>query len=647
MVTVLIIKISALVMKYSELVEVYQDLEATQSNLEKTSILAETFSRASEEELQMLVKMCRGKVFAEWRSDEIGISSKLMVKAISKTTGISEEDIEDEWRETGDLGKTAQNLVENKRQQTLAQRTLNVEKVYDNLQEMAGYEGSGSQGKKLDNIAELLSTAEPVEACYIVRTVIGAMRVGVGEGTIRDALAEAFFAQVIEPEEIEEVDIEEGARIVLQEESTESFDKEVLEDLKDTAKVEILESSEMEDMELSRNNFNLVIVQEDLYDSLRDRAKEAVQHGFDVTNDFGKVARAAREGLEGLSELEMELFRPVKVMLAKKTETMEDGFDEVGDKEGRAVLEFKYDGMRVQIHKKGSNVKVFTRRLEDITKQFPDIVEAVRDLVGAEECIIEGEAVGYDPDTGDMIPFQKLSKRIKRKYDIGEMREKIPVTVNLFDMVYLEGQTMIDSSLNERWSALENIIDQEENRMKLADHIVTSDIEEAQKFYQKALNQGQEGIMMKSLKSEYQPGSRVGHMVKLKPVMEKLDLTIVAAEWGEGRRSDWMGSYTLACRDKETGEFETVGNMATGFTDEQLEEMTERLRDLVVERKGRELDIRPEVVVEVAYEEIQESPKYSSGFALRFPRLVQVRDDVGLDDVDSLEKINNLYENQS
>ncbi|MDY6788644.1 MAG: ATP-dependent DNA ligase [Candidatus Nanohaloarchaea archaeon] len=632
-------------MKYSELVEVYQNLEATQSNLEKTSLLAQAFSEATEQELQMLVKMCRGQVFAEWRTDDIGISSKLMVKALSKTTGISEEEIEDEWRETGDLGKTAQNLVKDKRQQTLAQRTLTVEKVHDNLQEMAGYEGSGSQGRKLDKISELLSTAEPVEACYIVRTIIGDMRVGVGEGTIRDALAEAFFAEVIEPGELEETDIS-GLRIAVQEDLVEEIDEDVFNNLADKNDVEEREASEMEEMELSKEEFDLVVAGEETYESLKDKAKEAIQRGFDVTNDFRKVSKAALQGIEGLSKLEMELFRPVNAMLAQKVESMEDGFDEVSDEEGKVAMEFKYDGMRVQIHKKGSEVKVFTRRLEDITKQFPDIVEAVEDLVDAERCIIEGEAVGYDPETGDTIPFQNLSKRIKRKYDIHTMQEKIPVTVNLFDIIYLEGENLIDRSLKDRWSALKEIIEEERSRMELADHMETGDMDDAQAFYQKSLNQGQEGVMLKSLEAEYQPGSRVGHMVKLKPVMETLDLVIVGAEWGEGRRSDWLGSYRLACRDKDSGEFETVGNMATGFTDEQLEDMTERLNDLVVEQEGREVKIKPEVVVEVAYEEIQKSPKYSSGFALRFPRLVQVRNDIGIEDADSLDKVKNLFESQ-
>ncbi|MDY6774414.1 MAG: ATP-dependent DNA ligase, partial [Candidatus Nanohaloarchaea archaeon] len=342
----------------------------------------------------------------------------------------------------------------------------------------------------------------------------------------------------------------------------------------------------------------------------------------------------------GLGGMEMELFRPVKVMLAQKVESMEDGFDTVGDEDCEAALEYKYDGFRVQIHKKGEEVKVFSRRLEDVTEQFPDIVKAVK------ESIIEGERVAYDPEDNSMVPFQKLSKRIKRKYDIQEMVEKIPVTVYLFDTIQMEGEVMIDEPQRERWKELKETVEEEDWDLELAHHIETSDLEEARKFYQKALNQGQEGIMLKNLDARYKPGSRVGYMVKLKPVMETLDLVIVEADWGEGRRSDWLGSYLLACREEETGDLKTVGKMATGFTDEQLEEMTQRLEPLVVESEGRHVELKPEVVVEVAYEEIQESPKYESGYALRFPRLVQVREDMDPEEANELGKVENLYESQ-
>jgi DNA ligase-1 len=556
-------------MKYTDLVRVYKQLEATMSNLEKTDILAEAFKDASDDDLKLLVKLCMGRVFPAWQTHEIGISNKLMIKAIAKTTGIADDRIEDVWRDTGDLGDTAAQLVQNKKQQTLMDQTLTVQKVHANLQDMASYKGSGSQDRKIDEIAELLSIASPDEARYIVRTILGNMRVGVGEGTIRDGIAQAFFAEILRPKDIEN---KLEGRTAVQDE---------LEDGLEVEPAETFTGDELDTLDLSRDSLDHIIVDDELYEQIGDRPKEAVQHGYDVTNDFAVVATTAKSGgIDELHSLSMELFRPINSMLAKKVETMEDGFDTVADEDGIAAIEFKYDGMRVQLHKKGDQVKVFTRRLEDITAQFPDIVSAVKDNINAEKCMLEGEAVAYDPDDQSTVPFQTLSKRIKRKYNIQQMVEEIPVVVHLFDITYLDGNALIDQPLRERWQTLQSITEEEQYRLDLARHIETDDHDEAQTFYQQALTNNQEGIMLKNMDAAYKPGSRVGYMVKLKPVMETLDLVIVEAEWGEGRRSDWMGSYTLACRDA-TDNFKVVGNMATGFTDKQLDEMTERLKPLI------------------------------------------------------------------
>ncbi len=561
-------------MDYSDLVAVYKELESTQSNLEKIDTLAGAFAAASDDELERLVKLGMGRIFTAWKETEIGISSKLMVRAIAKVTGESESRVEDEWRDTGDLGNTTENLLADKKQQTFATQELTVEKVHDNLKDVAEYEGSGSQERKIDAVAELLSIADPEEAKYVVRTVLRNMRVGVGEGTVRDALVEAFFTEDRDSEEYTE-------------------------------------------------------------------AKQAVQHGYDVTNDFGVVAVTAKnEGLDGLAELEMELFRPVNAMLAQKVDSLAEGFETVGSP---AAIDYKYDGMRAQIHKKGEEVKVFTRRLEDVTEQFPDVREAVEENLDSDACIIDVEIVAYDPEDGSLVPFQKLSKRIKRKYDIRKMVGEIPVEVRPFDLIY-EGGAVIEERYSDRWDRLSELVSEEEQVIRLADHAVTDDEEEANELWQRALAEGHEGIMMKNMEAVYKPGSRVGYMVKLKPVMETLDLAIIGAEWSEGRRSGWLGSLKLGCLN-EQGEYEEVGRLATGLTDEQLQEITDRLEPLIVEEDGRQVTVRPEVIIEAEFEEIQKSPTYSSGFALRFPRLKRFRDDK--EDADGLERVKKLYEEQS
>ncbi len=634
-------------MQYSRLVDAYQELEATQSTDEKSSILADLFREADPAEVAVLGHLAMGRAFPAWQDLDMGIGSKLMVRAIARATGNSEEAVEDAWRDTGDLGDAAQEFVDGKTQQTLAERELDVAAVQENLERIASMEGEGSEDKKISRIAELVAFAGPEEAKYLVRMVIENLRVGVGEGLVRDAIVKAFFADVVDASGFTERLEETGLDVAIAEELVEEVEDYGLYDT--FASENEVEAVDPEELELAEfwtvDGYDLVVVEEPR--PWTDELTELVQYAYDVSTDLGAVARtAAEDGVQGLEVMEMELFRPVKVMLARKAETMEDAYDTVGGEEGIAALEYKYDGFRVQVHKQGDEVKVFSRRLEDVTAQFPDIVAAVKEHVSADECIIEGETVAYDPDDGSPVPFQQLSKRIKRKYNIQETVEKIPVTTYVFDILFLDGEVLIEEPLRERWATLQGVVDGEEQELQMAHHLETGDREEAEEFYQQALNRGEEGIMLKNMDARYKPGSRVGYMVKLKPVMETLDLVIVEADWGEGRRSDWLGSFLLACRDTETGDLKTVGKMATGFTDEQLAEMTERLEPLIVEESGRHVTLTPEVVVEVSYEEIQESPAYESGYALRFPRLVQFREDMDPEEANELEKVETLYESQ-
>ncbi|MFB6204736.1 MAG: ATP-dependent DNA ligase [Candidatus Nanohaloarchaea archaeon] len=557
-------------MEYSKLAETYQELESTQKTLEKTSILAELFREAGED-LPEVVLLSLGRPYPSWKAHEIGISSKMMVDVISQATGHSEDEVEELWKEKGDLGSAAEEMVGKKTQQRLMAQELTVEKVMSRIRKVAEKEASGisesvSQDKKKKEIAGLISSADPLEARYVTRTVLQTLRLGVAEGIIRDALSEAFF---------------DGEH------------------------------------------------------------PEEIQRGFDVTNDFAEVAEACTRGLEAVESLEMELFRPVNSMLAKKVDTIEEGFEEVGEP---AAIDYKYDGMRAQIHLEEDEVAVFTRRLEDVTEQFPDVEEAVREHVDAERAVIDTEVVAYDPEDGSTIPFQKLSRRIKRKYDIQKMKKEIPVEVRPFDLIYLD-EPLLSVPYSERWRRLGEIVEENDQELTLVDHRQTSEEEEVSSMQQRALDEGHEGIMMKALDRGYRPGSRVGYMVKLKPVMETLDLAIVGGEWSEGRRSGWIGSLTLGCYNEERGEYQEVGKMATGLTDEQLQEITDRLEPLIVDEEGREVEVKPEVIVEVEYEEIQESPHYSSGYALRFPRLKQFRDDKK--EPDSKEKVKELYNDQN
>ncbi|MFB6082490.1 MAG: ATP-dependent DNA ligase [Halanaeroarchaeum sp.] len=560
-------------MEYGELVAVYDALADTQSTLEKRAILADCFADVAPERLGTVLKLVRGTVFAPWESGDLGVSTSLAREAVAKATGIDEETIEEWWREAGDLGSAAGRAVERRTQRTLRTDPLTVDRVYETLRAVATYEGEGSQARRIDAIAGLVSDADPDEATYVIRTVVGAMRLGVGEGIVRDALADA-----------------------------------------------LLDGSEA--------------------------AVDAVQRAYEVTNDFAVVAETARaEGMAGLATLDVEVFRPVKPMLAHKAADLASALAELGDADGTVLLEAKYDGIRAKLHRRDDEIRVFTRRLEDVTRQFPDAVTAVDDGIDADSFIVEAEVVAYDPETGLPVPFQRLSQRVKRTEDIEAMAEAVPVTLHCFDLLSLDGRSRLDDPLRERIDALESVLDPHPERIERAENRRTADLDEAEAFYEDVLGDGHEGLMVKNLDATYQPGARVGYQLKVKPTMEPLDLVVTRAKWSEGRKSDYLGRPYLACRDPDGG-FHEVGRMHTGFTDEQLERFTDLVEPLIQSVEGREARLRPEVVLTVEYEEIQASPTYDSGFALRFPRLSRIREDLSPADADTCERVRRLYEEQ-
>lgn len=581
-------------MKYSELASTYEALEKTSKRLEKTYIISEFLKKTREEDLDKVILLLQGRLFPLWDETEIGVSDRLVIKAIAAATGASPEKVEAEWKKIGDLGLVAEKLVQKKSQATLFSRELTVEKVFNNLRKLPTIEGSGSVDQKIKLIAELLSSAKPLEARYVVRTVLEDLRVGVGSSSIRDALVWAFF----------------GDKIKL---NYDANDKSINPE--------------------NREEYNRLI--------------EAVQHAFDLKADYGEVAKMMmKKGENAFGELVLEPGNPVNVMLYPKAKNLEEAFEVVGKP---AAFEYKYDGFRVQIHRKGGVVKIFTRRLDEVTKQFPEVVEYAKEFVKAKEFILDAEAVGYDPKTGRYLPFQAISQRIKRKYDIDKMAKDLPVEVNVFDIIQHEGKGLLDVPFIERRKLLEKITVQHPRKLVLAKQIITDSLKEAEAFYKEALKAGEEGVMAKSLQGAYQPGRRVGYGVKVKPVMESLDLVIVGAEWGTGKRSGWLTSFVLACRKGD--KFLEIGKVGTGFKELEeegvsFEELTRRLKPFIIKEEGKEVRLKPEVIIEVEYEEIQKSPTYESGYALRFPRFVRLREDKGLSDVSDINLVEDLYKAQ-
>jgi len=353
--------------------------------------------------------------------------------------------------------------------------------------------------------------------------------------------------------------------------------------------------------------------------------------------DLGEVANIAFfEGADALRTRSLRLLSPVKPMLAEMAEDAEEVLAEHG---GSTAIEFKLDGARIQIHRKADVVRIFSRRLSDVTESLPEIVAFARGLP-SEEFLLEGEVVAVDRE-GKPLPFQDLMRRFRRVHDLDAAQREVPLKLFLFDLLALDSRSRINEPYRARWEALERLVPPQ----VLTPRRIAQTKEEIEAFLREALAEGHEGLMAKSLESTYSVGKRGKKWFKIKPA-DHLDLAIVAAEWGSGRREGWLSNYWLAVRDEATGGFQMIGKTFKGLTDEEFEAMTARLKTLATSEEPWGIHVRPEIVVEVAHNEIQRSPHYPSGFALRFARIVRIRDDKGPSDVDTYASLKELYTKQ-
>jgi len=556
-------------MLYSQLAEFYERLEKTSKRLEKTGILSGLLQNLKHEKDKSIIYLVKGRIFPDYDSREMGISSQLAIKSISKAMGISVSEIVKKWKLIGDLGKVAEDITAKKKQATLSRGArLTTEKVLENLRKLPGMQGKGTVEKKISLIAELLSTASPLEARYITRTLLGDLRVGAGEGVLRDAIVWAC-----------------------------------------------LNKEDKEDYVL-------------------------VQEAYDKATDFALVFEQACRGREALQETELAPGRPVKVMLFLKVKDIKEAFENMGKP---LAAEMKYDGFRMLINKdENGQIRIFTRRLDDVTKQFPEVKEYTKRYVKADSFILDGEAVGFNAKTKRYMPFQDISQRIRRKYDIEKMAKELPIEINIFDILYYNGKSLIKELFKSRREILEKIVKGKKWQLVLAEQIISGKEEEIERFYKKALAQGEEGVMLKKLDAPYKPGARVGYGVKLKPEENDFDLVIVKAEYGTGKRAGWLTSYTVACQ--QDGKLLEIGKVSTGLKEKEEEglsfmEITKKLKPLITGEKGREVSVKPELVVTVTYQNIQKSPTYSSGYALRFPRFTRLRPDRSARDIAFLSEV--------
>ncbi|MBS3065428.1 ATP-dependent DNA ligase [Candidatus Pacearchaeota archaeon] len=570
-------------MDYLDFVVVYEELSSTSKRLEKVSIIAKFLKVLRKEGKIEWIYLLNGDVAPDYDTKEIGMSRQLVIKAIAHSFGIEEGIIIDKLNKIGDIGKVAEEIASKRKQTTLVRKKLSVEKVFENLRKLMFIEGKGAVEKKVNLVAELLGSASGKEAKYIARTILSDLKIGIAAPTIIDAIAVAFF-----------------------------------ENSGDVA--------------------------------------EKIQESYDLSNDFAIIFEAASKGLREIKKIGLEPGRPINVMLAVKVSSIEEAFEVCGKP---AAIEQKYDGFRVLINKKNNEITLFTRRLENVTLQFPDVVDAVRKNIKGDNFILDSEIVGYNPKTEKYMPFEAISRRIKRKYDIDKLVKELPVEVNIFDVIYYNGEGFINKSFRERRKVVEEIVNEKKLLIRPAVQIITGDEHEADKFYQEALRIGEEGIMIKKLDAPYKQGRRVGYMAKLKPVLKDLDLVVTGAEYGTGKRGGWLTSYIVSCKDGEN--LLEVGKVSSGLKEKEntenksslssrtskevyregttYEEMTNILKKIIIEEKENFVRVKPKIIVSVNYQNIQESPSYSSGYALRFPRITHYRPDRRIDDIATFEDI--------
>jgi len=579
-------------MDFSIIAETFSKMDETTKRLELTDLLAELFKRTEKEIINKVTYLIQGKLYPDYKGVEIGIAEKLAIKALSLSSGLSLEEIEKLYSQLGDLGEVAYQVSKERRQLTLFNEPLKVERVYLTLERIAKASGPGAIEIKLRNLVSLLNDSEPLEAKYIMRIVLGQLRLGVSDYTILDALALAFTG--------------------------------------------------------SKENRSLI------------------ERAYNISSDLGEVAKVlALKGLEGLKEFKVKPGVPIRPMLAERLSSAKEILEKLNYK---GAAEYKLDGERLQIHREKDKFFIFSRRLENITNHYPDVIELCKKGLVDKDFIIEGEAVAINEDTGDYLPFQELMHR-RRKYGIEEAMEKYPVALNLFDLLYLDGEDYTQKSYLERRKKLEEIIKVKEERLKLVPMLIVKEEKEIEDFMEKAISEGCEGLVVKDLNSIYRAGAREFSWIKLKreyrsELTDTLDLVIIGAFYGRGRRAGKYGAFLLSSYDKEENVFRSVCKIGTGFTDEDLDNFPKILEPYKVTQKPKNVDSKmepdvwfyPKVVIEVIGSEITLSPIHTcckdkvregSGLALRFPKFTgRIREDKNPEDATTDSEILKMYQSQ-
>ena len=578
-------------MKFSILSDSLEKMELTSKRLELTDILVELLKKTPIETMSKIIYLIQGKLRPNFEGVEIGIAEKLVIRAISKSSGSTIKKIESDYNNGGDLGKTAANILKEKTQTTFAAETITLERVYDTLLKISKLEGKGSQDMKIKYVSSLLNDATPIESKFILKILLGTLRLGIAENTVMDALAIAFTNK------------KENRRLV--------------------------------------------------------------ENAYNVSSDLGLVSEIlSREGIEGILKFKVSMFSPIRPMLADRVKSEQEALKRI---ENEFAAEYKLDGERAQIHKKNNKIILFSRSLENITEYYPDIVEKISESINVDEGIFEAEIVAINENTGDFLPFQELMHR-RRKYKLEKAVSDYPITVNFFDILYFNGNNCLDEPYQERRRKLKNII-KENNFAKLIPMSIVKNKDDISDIIENSINSGCEGLMLKVLTAPYRAGSRGSNWLKLKreyqnELGDSLDLVVIGAFFGRGRRTGKYGTLLLATYNSDSDIFPSICKVGTGFSDESLDQLFQILSNKVILKKNPRVDssmdadiwFEPELVIEIVASEITLSPihktgldyiRKNTGFALRFPKFTgKIRAEKMAEDASTDEEVMALYKNQ-
>lgn len=574
---------------FLQFAQLCDSLAATTKKLDKRALMADYLRGLTLHEAGIAALYLSGNPFAETDRRVLTVGGSLLSKALAEVSAASPSMMTAAYRRHGDLGAAAADLLAGR---TVSGAPLRLDQVEESLAAIAAARGPVA---KLPMVKSLLGRAQPVEAKYIIKLISGDMRIGVKQSLVEEAIAEAYAAEIA-----------------------------------------------------------------------------GVRRAVMLQGDLSAVVTMAAAGR--LAEAEMKLFHPLGFMLASPVESVEAAVERFREATGevnaplrKVILEDKFDGIRAQLHcgypAQPGRVELFSRNREDIGESFPELLSAFAAI--NEPVILDGEVLGWNVDAGRALPFANLQQRLGRKRVSAEVQAQTPVVFMAFDVLYRSGELLLERPLAERRAQLDEIVARHARatasaggpgqsllfaestdipRLMLSAAIPLHSAEQLDRAYAEARQRGNEGVMLKALASTYQPGRRGLAWLKMKRELATLDVVVTGVEFGHGKRAGVLSDYTFAVRDGDT--LKNVGKAYSGLTDAEIAQLTEFFREHTIEDFGHFRTVEPLKVLEVAFNNVMRSGRHSSGFALRFPRILRIRDDKPVSEIDTLERVEEVYNSQ-